>query len=80
MRELSCVSYGENESVFEKSGNDSKRYPRADEHSCGQEFEIFEKGDVLILVPGRPVRALRGFVRGIPMTGFREKKIASDRQ
>jgi len=46
----------------------------------GQEFEIFEKGDVLILVRGRPVRALRGFVRGIPMTGFREKKIASDRQ
>lgn len=41
---------------------------------AGQEFQIIEKGDLIILVPDRPISALRGFVRGIPTTGFREKK------
>ncbi|MHB0969244.1 MAG: AbrB/MazE/SpoVT family DNA-binding domain-containing protein [Thermoanaerobaculia bacterium] len=40
----------------------------------GQVFQVIAKGDVIALVPDRPISALRGFVRGIKTSGFREKK------
>ena len=40
----------------------------------GQEFQVIAKGGVITLVPDRPISAMRGFVRGIKTTGFREKK------
>jgi AbrB family looped-hinge helix DNA binding protein len=39
----------------------------------GQEFQIVAKGGLIMLVPDKPIAAMRGFVRGIQMTGFREK-------
>ena len=40
----------------------------------GQEMQVIAKGGVIILVPDRPISAMRGFARGIRTTGFREKK------
>ena len=40
----------------------------------GQEFQVIAKGGSVTLVPDRPISAMRGFVRGIRTTGFREKK------
>jgi len=40
----------------------------------GQEFQVIAKGGVITLVPDRPISQMRGFVRGIRTTGFREKK------
>lgn len=40
----------------------------------GQVFHVIAKGDVISLVPDKPISAMRGFVRGIRTTGFREKK------
>jgi AbrB family looped-hinge helix DNA binding protein len=40
----------------------------------GQEFQVIAKGGVIALIPERPLSAMRGFVRGIKTTGFREKK------
>jgi AbrB family looped-hinge helix DNA binding protein len=40
----------------------------------GQEFQVITKGGVITLVPDRPISAMRGFVRGMRTTGFREKK------
>ncbi|HET8775874.1 MAG TPA: AbrB/MazE/SpoVT family DNA-binding domain-containing protein [Thermoanaerobaculia bacterium] len=40
----------------------------------GQEFQVIAKGGSVTLVPDRPVSSMRGFVRGIRTTGFREKK------
>jgi AbrB family looped-hinge helix DNA binding protein len=40
----------------------------------GQVYQVITKGDVISLVPERPISAMRGFVRGIKTTGFREKK------
>ena len=40
----------------------------------GQVFQVIAKGDVISLVPDKPISAMRGFVRGIRTTGFREKK------
>ena len=42
--------------------------------SVGQEFEVITKGGQVTLVPDKPISAMRGFVRGIRTTGFREKK------
>jgi len=39
----------------------------------GQEFEFVAKGGVIMLVPDKPIAAMRGFVRGIRTAGFREK-------
>ncbi len=39
-----------------------------------QEFQVIAKGGVIILVPDKPIAAMRGFVRGMRTTGFREKK------
>lgn len=40
----------------------------------GQVFQVIAKGDVISLVPDKPISAMRGFVRGLKTTGFREKK------
>ena len=40
----------------------------------GQEFQVIAKGGVVTLVPDKPISAMRGFVKGMRTTGFREKK------
>ena len=40
----------------------------------GQKFQVIAKGGIITLVPDKPISAMRGFVRGIRTTGFREKK------
>jgi AbrB family looped-hinge helix DNA binding protein len=40
----------------------------------GQEFQVITKGGVVTLVPDRPLSEMRGFVRGLKTTGFRQKK------
>jgi len=40
----------------------------------GQEFQVIAKGGVITLVPDKPIAAMRGFLRGMRTTGFREKK------
>ena len=40
----------------------------------GQEFQVVAKGGIISFVPDRPISSMRGFVRGIKTTGFREKK------
>ncbi len=40
----------------------------------GQDMQVIRKGNVIMLVPDRPMSAFRGILRGLPTTGFREKK------
>jgi AbrB family looped-hinge helix DNA binding protein len=40
----------------------------------GQEFQVIAKGGIISFIPDRPISAMRGFVKGIKTTGFREKK------
>lgn len=40
----------------------------------GQEMQVISKGNVIMLVPDRPISAFRGILRGMPASGFREKK------
>jgi AbrB family looped-hinge helix DNA binding protein len=40
----------------------------------GQEMQVISKGNTITLVPDRPLSAFRGILRGMPTTGFREKK------
>ena len=40
----------------------------------GQEFQVIAKGGMVTLVPDKPISSMRGFVRGMRTTGFREKK------
>ncbi len=40
----------------------------------GQDLQVISKGNVIILVPDRPLSAARGMFRGVPAHGFREKK------
>ena len=40
----------------------------------GQTFQVIAKGGVITLVPERTPSELRGFVSGVPTTGFRDKK------
>jgi AbrB family looped-hinge helix DNA binding protein len=40
----------------------------------GQEMQVISKGDVITLVPDRPLSAFRGILRGMPTSGYREKK------
>ena len=40
----------------------------------GQEFQVITKNGQITLVPDRPITSMRGFVRGMKTTGFREKK------
>ena len=45
----------------------------------GQEFQVIAKGGQITLVPDRSIASMRGFVRGMKTTGFREKKRADSR-
>jgi AbrB family looped-hinge helix DNA binding protein len=40
----------------------------------GQEMVMLVKGKSVLMVPDRPLLSMRGFAKGIPTTGFREKK------
>jgi AbrB family looped-hinge helix DNA binding protein len=40
----------------------------------GQHFQVVSKGGVITLVPDRPISEMRGYLRGMRTTGFREKK------
>jgi AbrB family looped-hinge helix DNA binding protein len=40
----------------------------------GQDMQVIRKGNVIMLIPDRPISAFRGILRGIATTGFREKK------
>ena len=40
----------------------------------GQEMQVISKGGVITLIPDRPLSAFRGILRGMPTTGYREKK------
>jgi AbrB family looped-hinge helix DNA binding protein len=40
----------------------------------GQEMQVISKGNVIILVPDRPLSAFRGILRGMPTSGHRDKK------
>lgn len=40
----------------------------------GQQYQVIVKGRQITLVPERPISEMRGFVRGIRTTGFREKE------
>ena len=40
----------------------------------GQEFQVITKGGAITLVPDKPISSMRGFVRGMRTTGFREKR------
>jgi len=40
----------------------------------GEVLQVIGKGGVISLVPSRPPRELRGFVKGIRSRGLREKK------
>lgn len=41
---------------------------------AGQEMQVISKGNVIALVPDRPLSAFRGILRGMPTSGYREKK------
>ena len=40
----------------------------------GQEMQVISRGNVISLIPDRPLSAFRGILRGMPTSGFREKK------
>jgi AbrB family looped-hinge helix DNA binding protein len=40
----------------------------------GQEYQVITKGGIISFVPDRSIASMRGFVKGIRITGFREKK------
>jgi len=37
-------------------------------------MHVIRKGNVIMLVPDRPISAFRGILKGVSTTGFREKK------
>lgn len=39
----------------------------------GQEMQVISKGDVIVLVPDRPLSAFRGILRGMATNGYRER-------
>lgn len=39
-----------------------------------QRVQVLEKGGVITLVPEVPLKSLKGFAKGISLTGIREKK------
>jgi len=40
----------------------------------GQVMEVIRKGNIILLIPDRPISVFRGILRGTPAEGFREKK------
>ena len=43
-----------------------------------QRLQVVEKGDVIILVPEAPLKSLKGTLKGMSMTGIREKKYSAE--
>jgi AbrB family looped-hinge helix DNA binding protein len=41
---------------------------------AGQVVQVLVKNGVITLVPDRPLSSLRGFLKGMETTGFREKE------
>lgn len=39
-----------------------------------QRFQVIEKGGIITLVPEVPIKAMKGFLKGMDSTGLREKK------
>ncbi len=39
-----------------------------------QRVQVLEKGGVITLIPDVPIKSLKGFAKGISLTGLREKK------
>jgi AbrB family looped-hinge helix DNA binding protein len=39
-----------------------------------QDLQIIRKGNIIMLVPDRPISAFRGILKGVSTTGVREKK------
>jgi AbrB family looped-hinge helix DNA binding protein len=39
-----------------------------------QRLQVIEKGGIITLVPERPIKSLKGTLKGMPKTGLREKK------
>lgn len=39
-----------------------------------QRVQVLEKGGVITLIPDVPIKSLKGFTKGILLTGLREKK------
>jgi AbrB family looped-hinge helix DNA binding protein len=39
-----------------------------------QRVQVLEKGGVITLIPDVPIKSLKGFAKGIALTGLREKK------
>jgi AbrB family looped-hinge helix DNA binding protein len=42
--------------------------------TAGQHVQVLAKGGVVTLVPIRPLAKVRGLVKGMSTTGFRDKK------
>jgi AbrB family looped-hinge helix DNA binding protein len=40
----------------------------------GQELQVISKGNLIALIPDRPLSAFRGILRGMPTSGYREKR------
>ena len=40
----------------------------------GQKFQVIVKRGVITFIPDKPIAAMRGFLRGMPIEGFRETK------
>lgn len=40
----------------------------------GEKFSVHLKGDIIALVPERPLQSLRGIAKGMDVRGLREKK------
>jgi AbrB family looped-hinge helix DNA binding protein len=41
---------------------------------AGQVMQVISKGNVITLIPDRPLSEFRGVLRGMPTNGYREKK------
>lgn len=41
---------------------------------AGQVVHVIAKSGIIMLIPDRPLSELRGFVKGIPTEGFRDKR------
>lgn len=39
-----------------------------------QRVQVLEKGGVITLIPDIPLKSLKGFAKGLSLTGIREKK------
>jgi AbrB family looped-hinge helix DNA binding protein len=40
----------------------------------GQEMQVISRSGVIMLIPDRPIAGFCGILRGLPTSGYREKK------